>query len=351
MQAPSREGGFVLAVTLWILAAIVVVAALVSLWALQGIEETRGLQDEAQDAIDVHDTTQTLLYIAATRDFTLAGLPTAPIDRAEYAKRTLQEFGALNHDPIGGELGLDDHPYRGLGESGFSIQDEAGLLGVNWADPRAAGQLLKAVPAVAGQAPALRDALLDYIDEDDSPLPSGGERAAYVALGRDGPANHRMMSPLELHRVLGWDRLPADQYRVLEGNFTPFYAGPVNVNTAPSIVLAAWLPGCPATCEQILQMRAQRPIETMDELQRRLGTDRQLMEFGDYRTMPADVLRFTLWGRNGRGVRMHVRLTPGADKGAPWSILSYYPYVSSAPAHAIQPTGSPLLAAPAPGHG
>ena len=124
-RAPSRERGFVLAVTLWILAAIVVVAAMVSLWALQGIEETRGLQDDAQDAIDLHDSAQTLLYISATRDFTLAGLPTAPIDRAEYAKRTLQEFGALNHDPIGGEMRLDDHPYLGLGETGFSIQDES----------------------------------------------------------------------------------------------------------------------------------------------------------------------------------------------------------------------------------
>ena len=347
---PSRERGFVLAVTLWILAAIVVVAAMVSLWALQGVDESRGLQDEVQDAIDIHDTAQTLLYIGATRDFTYAGLPTAPIDRAEYAKRTLQEFGALNHDPVGGEMGLDDHPYRGLGESGFSIQDEAGLLGVSWADPRSATRLLKIAPAVAGQAPALRDAMLDYIDEDDTPLPSGGEHAAYVALGRDGPANHRMMSPLELHWVLGWDRLPPDQYRLLQEYFTPYYAGAVNLNTAPSAVLATWLPGCPETCDQLLQARARAPIMNMDDFQRMLGKGGDLLEYGDYRTMPADVLRFTLWGRNGRGVRMHVRLTPGADKGAPWSILSSYPIVSPL-VHATQRTGSPLLAAPAPGHG
>ncbi|MBS0226983.1 MAG: general secretion pathway protein GspK [Proteobacteria bacterium] len=326
------------------------VAAMVSMWALQGVEGTRGLQDEADDAIAIHDTAQTLMYIAATRDFTYAGLPTAPIDRAEYAKRTLQEFGALNHDPVGGEMALDDQPYRGLGESGFSIQDEAGLLGVNWADPRAAGRLLGIAPEVAGQAPALRDALLDYIDEDDTPLPSGGERSAYVALGRTGPANHRMMSPRELHSVLGWDRLPTAQYRHLQQYFTPYYGGAVNLNTAPSAVLATWLPGCPTTCEQVLQIRARTPIKTMDDLQRRLGTDQQLMEFGDYRTMPSDVLRITLWGRNGRGVRMHVRLTPGEDKGAPWAILSSYPIVS-APVHAAQRTGSPLLAAPSPGHG
>lgn len=350
MRPPAHERGFVLAVTLWILAAIVVVAAMVALWALQGVEETRGLQDEAEDAVAIHDTAQTLLYVAATRDFTYAGLPTAPIDRAEYAKRTLEEFGALRHDPVGGEMGLDDRTYQGLGQSGFSIQDEAGLLGVNWAEPAAAARFVGSLPEVAGQGAALRDALLDYIDEDDVPLPSGGERAAYVAAGREGPANHRMMSPLELYQVLGWDRLPARQYRALQDVFTPYYAGPVNVNTASAAVLGAWVPGCPAVCDQIVQVRAQAPIINMLELRQRLGVDARLIEEGSYRTMPADVLRFTFWGRNGRGVRMHVRLTPQADKAAPWSILSSYPIVSP-PVHATQRTGSPLLAPPTPGHG
>lgn len=337
------ESGFVLAVTLWILAAIAVLAAMVSMWALSGVQDASAYQDEVQDEIDGYGTTQTVLYLIATRDFTRAGLPVARIDRAEYAKRVLEEFGALRTDPIGGEMKLDDHAYEGLGNTRFSIQDESGLMTLSAFNVQSAQRIVDAEPDLKAQGSRLRDALLDFVDEDDETRTQGAEVAEYSATGLgQGPANRRLASPLEIRRVLGWAQLPAESLERTESRFTPYYNGPLNINTAPAEVLASYLPGCPSTCNTVVSLREQDPIRNTDELQRRLVIQLPGTPETDFRTMPEGVLRVTTWSGSGHGWRWHVERTPEADKAGPWTILAAYP-IFQTPRDA-ESTGSPILA-------
>ena len=342
--ARQRAGGFVLAVTLWILAAIAVIAAMVSVWAVDGVRDAGTVQAEADQAVETYGTAQTLLYLLSTRDMTRAGLPTKAIDRADYSARILEDFGALDTDPVGGEIRMDGSPYQGLPDTGFSIQDTAGLLGVTWAVPDIADLVLATVPELRAEAPRLRDTLLDYVDEDDEVRPNGAEAVQYRNAGRDyGPANRMLTSPVELARVLGWERVPKDVLAKVESVISTYYLGPYNINTLPANVLAAIVPGCPALCETWVQMRQSGPFRNQYDLQGRLAISlpKALEDF--YRNMPADTQRITVWTRDGRAWRWYVKLTPMADKEGPWTILAVYP-VDVDP-HDAQPTGSPLFAA------
>ena len=339
-----RAGGFVLAVTLWILAAIAVIAAMVSAWAIDGVRDASAVQAEADQAVDAYGTAQTLLYLLSTRDMTRAGLPTKAIDRANYSARMLEDFGALDTDPVGGEIRLDDARYQGLSDTGFSIQDTAGLLGVTWAVPDIADIVLATVPELRADAPRLRDTLLDYVDEDDETRPNGAEAVQYRNAGRaNGPANRMLTSPMEIAQVLGWEHVPEGVLAKVESVINTYYLGPYNINTLPANVLSAIVPGCPALCETWVQMRQSGPFRNQYDLQGRLAIalPRALEDY--YRNMPADTQRITVWGRDGRAWRWYVRLTPMADKEGPWTILAVYP-VDVDP-HDAQPTGSSLFAA------
>lgn len=342
VRRPVLQSGFVLAVTLWILAAIAVLAAMVSMWALSGVQDVSAHQEEVQDEIDGYSTVQTIMYLMATRDFTRAGLPVTRIDRAEYAKRVLEEFGALRTDPVGGELKLDDHVYAGLGNITFSIQDESGLMTLSAFNPQSVRRMVDAESGLEGRAARLSDELLDYIDEDSDVRSQGAETAQYSAANNNYvPANRRLATPLEIRSVPSWAEMPLATLKRIERRFTPYYNGPLNINTAPAEVLASYLPGCPATCDAVVALREQDPIRNTDELQRRLVTQLPGTPETDFRTMPEGVLRITTWSSSGHGWRWHVERTPEADKAGPWTILAAYP-IFKTPRHA-EPTGSPLL--------
>lgn len=341
----ARTHGFVLAVTLWILAAIAVVAALVSLWAIEGVRDAGAMQEEAEDAVAAYGTAQTVIYLLATRDKTLAGLPSKAIDRAEYSARMLEDFGALRNDPVGGEMALDDQAYRGIGETRFSIQDAAGLIGFTWAVPPVADMLVASDPALQAQAARLRDTLLDYVDEDDDVRPNGAERSEYLAAGRpEGPPNRMLMSPWELTQVLGWENVPRASLEKLERIMTVHYLGPLNINTVPEEVLASMIQGCPALCRTWVEQRHRTPYTSHYELENRIAVDLPTTVDDYYRTMPDFHQRVTVWDRKGNGWRWNVRLTPMADKQAPWTILSVYPIHLEA--RDAESSSSPLFAAP-----
>ena len=339
---PSHQRGFVLAVTLWILAAITIVAAMISLWALEGVRDATTIRDDADEELAIYGTTQTALYVAATRDVTRAGLPIKRIDRAEYSKRLLEEFGALRRDPVGGEIWLDDQPYEGIAPARFSIQDETGLLGLLWAEQGFAQRLIESDPSLAAQSGGLRDSLLDYIDEDDDRRPLGAEAVEYRNAGRDAPANRRLMTPLELRSVLGWEKLEPAQLARLQNLVSPFYMEAFNLNTAPESAMALWIAGCPDTCRSIISQRGQQPFVNTQDLQDRTGITLPGDAPTSFRFLAGNVLRLSVWGASGHGRRLHIRLTPTADKAAPWSILAVYPITQPTGPDA-KPTGSPLF--------
>lgn len=339
-----RQQGFVLAVTLWLLAGIGVAVGSMMLWAHAQVEHANLDSERLQDEIAALETRDTLLYIASTREFTRAGLPVEPLAKDELAMRKLDEMGGVNRDPVGGELRLDGTRYRGRGQSIFAIQDEAGLVSLRLPSQARLDRFLQMEGVQADKVGRLRDALLDYIDADDLNRLQGAERRDYERAGRPPPANRALLLPSELGRVLGWDALPAPQLRRIIESSTVFYSGAVNINTTPVALLPLWLPNCPDACDLVEKRRKERPLSNgVEAAGLALGSLLGDTEV-DYRSVAEGVLRIDVWSRTGRGQRYHVRLTPLADQRGPWTILAAYPVQRPADDSDAETTKSPLLA-------
>lgn len=345
-SAPRGQSGFVLAVTLWLLAGITIAAALMTLWSLDQVGQARIGHEALEDEIALHDTRDTLLYLASTRELNRGGLPTNAMTEDQLAVRRLDDMGMLLRDPIGGELKLDDSRYLGLGGGNFSIQDESGLFPVVWPRPRDLDGFLAAQGVDREKVPRLRDALLDYIDPDDLTRLNGAERVDYEREGLPPPPNRRLLVPGEIARVKGFDELPPEQLARIIDYITPYYTGAVNLNTMPAGLLPVWVAGCPETCGRLVAGRQEFPFISSSDLQARLATLLPGDDATDYRYVAEDGLRLTLWGRTGAAWRMHVRLSPLADKRGPWSILATYPIPRPSNDEPAKKTGSTLLAYP-----
>lgn len=320
----TGQGGFVLALVLWLLAAIAIVAGLLTLWALDQVSDAQRDRTGTEQQLAMFSTRDTLLYLAATRDKTVAGLPVRALDEEQRALRALEEFGAFSRDAIGGELPLDGTVHAGFGGTRFAVQDEAGLVSLAWPTSAFLDRLLAAWEVGERDAPRLRDALLDYIDHDDLRHLNGAEARDYERAGLPPPPNRRLLAPVELDRVLGWDEGTFQRHDQVSEQATTFYAGPLNLNTAPPDILSLVLPGCPASCDALRERRRTTPLRSVGEVQSLLGIVLPGDPASDYRFAPSDELRLTLWGDSGAAWRIHVRLTPMADGQAPWVFLAAY---------------------------
>ena len=346
---PARHAsGFVLAITLWLLVGITIAVGLMTLWAMAQVEQARVGHERMQDEIALSGTRDTLLYFASTRELTYAGLPTEVMTAEMRSLRKLDDMGSLIRDPLGGELRLDGAVYRGMRDTRFSIQDESGLFPMVLPRESDLGRFLVLQEVPPESVPRLRDALLDYIDSDDLTRLNGAERREYESEKRPPPPNRRLLTPMEIARVLGWDELPPSQLAALPERITPYYSGAVNLNTMPRVLLPTWVPGCPEACDRLVAARAEAPFRSAFDVQSRLGILLPGDASVDFRFLADDTLRFTLWGGTGAAWRMHVRLTPLADKRGPWSILAAYPVLRPALDESAYETGSALLADPAP---
>lgn len=353
MESRRRPGtsrqpapGFVLAMTLWFLAGIGVVVGLITLWSLERVRDATADRERVEDEVAMFSTRDTLVYLAATRDRNLAGIPIEPLAEDQRATRLLQEFGALDRSPIGGELRMAGEVYQGAAAVAFSMQDEAGLFSLVWPGAADLDRFLAAHGLGREQIPTLRDPLLDYIDADDLRHLHGAEARDYERESMPPPPNRRLLLPQETSRVLGWHRLPVELRERMQEMSTTFYAGALNMNTIPAELLPGWLPGCPASCEAFVERRSAQPFQSSRDIQALLGVTLPGDMGTDYRYAPSDTLRLTLWGRTGMAHRIHVKLTPLADQRAPWQVLAAYPVPRPRQHAAPEPTHSALFADP-----
>lgn len=344
--AYAQASGFVLAVTLWLLAGIAIVVGLVTIWSLDEVRDAARDRARAESQLAMLGTRDTLLYLASTRDLTLAGLPVQPLGEVELATRKLHEFGAFDRSPRGGELRLDGTDYAGLDGVGFALQDEAGLFSLVWPRDTDLDRFLASRGIAREKIPGLRDPVLDYIDLDSLRRLHGAEASEYERRDLPVPPNRRLLLPTELGRIIGWRDLPGPQLESAADLSTTFYAGAINLNTAPADLLPAWLAGCPETCESFVKQRQERVFTSSTELETLMGLSLPGDSAVDYRYAPSDTLRLTLWGTTGVALRIHVKLTPLADQSAPWSLLAAYPATRPALNASPQPTGSALFADP-----
>ncbi len=324
MNRRRAQAGFVLVATLGMLVVLSILAGTVAAITQRLRDDELERQRQLEDRIAMASTRATVFYLLATQRVTLGGLTVddrvvLSLDQ-EYDERATgnEQIGIM---PVGNEVRLDGTVYEGLPGVHFSLQDDRGLIGINWAGDAIREAWLRQV-VVGGQLgmpmTTLSNLLLDYQDPDSLYRLNSAEADAYAAAGMPPPSNRALATPLELRRVMGWrEVLGATSDMQLVDAVTVVRSPTLNVNTAPVPVLAS-LPGVgKAMAERAVAARAVRPFALRSEFYGLLGA----VPIGEdsVALYPSASGTLKLWpGRGGQVEVLHWTLTPLDSGGSPW---------------------------------
>lgn len=334
MQAAAKkQQGFALAITIWLLAILLLAAGAFASWVRSSLEQAWSERLAIDGLIDVRSTRNTLLFIAATQPMSSAGfiLPEAQEGSTRSLERKLRNnaddpFTSYLPATTGNELSLMSQPYVGIGNARFALQDEAGLLNPMGAQRARLDSFLGLLDVDAGARGPLLDKLADFVSENDLRSLYGANTADYLEAGLPAPPNRYLLSSMEAWWVLEWKGSSAvwREARWREYVTTTAFSG-INLNSAPAFILQTdpFINGEDAA--RIIAERERRPFVSPEDAARRTGLllSKNLFAFT---TFPSSTIRITLWheGAN-QGVRYHVTLTPQSDQGVPWEVDSAYP--------------------------
>lgn len=321
MRPKTSTRGFVLIMVLAMLVILSALAATIAVTSDRVRREEEQRQAQLQASIAMASTRATVLYALTTRRMTFGGLT---VD--DRITQSLDEPGSGGDDdspasllPVGNEIRLDGTAYAGPGDARFALQDDRGLLAVNWAPPLVLQGLLEQRP-VAGAPPlgTLQNLLLDYQDRDDLYRINSAESDGYRKLDLPPPTNRPLANPGELRAVIGWKSVLAvwDDVELLD--LLSVSRNPaLNVNTATLPVLDA-LPGVDATMAQrLLDARELQVFTSTAALAPYLGAAAAGEEGLSLYPSASGTIR--LWASTGGTVQvMHWTLTPYDDGGRPW---------------------------------
>lgn len=343
----SEQAGFVLVLVLWLLVAMAILAGAIVLWSQGRVEEATASRRDVDSKAAAIAARDTILYLAATVPMTIGGLPTEPIAAGELSERRLDEFGVMDKTPRGGEIRLDGTLYAASAGVDFAIQDESGLTPVAFADVASMEGWLASGGVSTARGRELAAAVQDFADTDGFRRLNGAEAREYTRAGRPVPPNRPLTTPRALPGVLGWERLSPMASARLEGYATTAYSGALNLNTAPPALLGKLAQRCGRTCVERILARNARPFFSTRQFEietsASLPGDRDI----DFRIAPSDTFRLTVFDREGSAWRIHVRLTPLADREAPWAVEAAYRIPRPETDDAPRPIPSPLFSAPA----
>jgi len=273
MTSPARsrhDHGFVLVIVLTLLVVLALLAAAVATSAERTIRAAQADSERFQAELDMDSTRETVLFMLSTQRQTLGGLTVTPDAIATLTMVDDDDgFAAL---PIGNEIRLDSTPYQGLGAARFALQDDRGLLSLNWAPPFRRIAFYESLGAPQNRWAALDAKRLDYQDADDLHRLGGAEREHYLRAGLPPPSNRTLATPLELRRIMDLGPLLAtmDDVRLLS-MLTTARSSTINLNTAPVDVLLL-LPGLTReAAERMVQIRHTAPFVSIWQTQQTFG--------------------------------------------------------------------------------
>lgn len=353
-KRPGADSGFVLLVVLAALVVIALLAAAVATVSERVLAEAQAEDARFQTELEAANVRESVLFLLATQRQTVSGLTVD--DQVVRTFGQAQWFIGPDDDdsplppplPVGNEIALDGTPYQS-GSMRFALQDSAGLFSVNWSVPLLRVGFFNAQGAAPGEIPALEAKRLDYQDPNSEYRLGGAERRQYREAGLPEPANHTLLTPLQLRAVMGWQGLLAglSDQQIIERITTSRVLG-LNLNTAPASSLTM-IPGLtPEAVDRAMAMRRLQPFLLLWEFRSTFGViiDEEALPL---LTLANGAGSLRLWNNAGGPVTLlHWSLTPVAEKGRPWRIdyqltLPWDPALAKTPARI---PASPLLTPP-----
>lgn len=295
----QRQQGFVLILTLFILAAITIAAGYFGERVQKSLQLAEMRQLFNDKLVGINNTRSEALFRLSTTYISPYGL-------------------GLPKSAIA----LDDRPYEYEGTS-VQFQDARGLLNINGASDDQLRRFLRVMGVPSDQHAHLIDTLRDYVDADDLRRLEGAESADYISAGLPPPRNKPLISPMELKNIIGWRDMPSLWQGVpVTELVTVASVTAINPNTAPWQVLAS-LPGVtPEIARAIVARRKLDPI-SVALLSQMSGANLDVFP-PQLIAYPSDNFCITQraigmpWA-----IRYNVRLSPFSDI-SPWQISYYY---------------------------
>ena len=252
MIAGSKQSGFVLVSSIWLVLIMLVFAGFFGFYASQQLTKAYSSKERIKESLDRVATEQTLFFLLATNTKTHAGLQ-------------LQ-------GPEAGELKLDGSRYQGVGNVSFSLNDYYGLVGLNVIPNRHLDQLLASFESNPIRRQSLLDALYDYIDLDEFKRLNGREALGYSRSGTLTPSNDYLKSSQELRSVYGWqDWLEAHPEFDVESWLSTNWRSGINVNTMPEALVRRILPVTRPEADRMVNRRSIKPFRSLEGIASVLG--------------------------------------------------------------------------------
>jgi DNA uptake protein ComE-like DNA-binding protein len=300
-----QQQGFVLVLTLWVLVIVSLAVAYFSERVTQAVQLAHQSRQNTNALIDMAGTRAEMLFRLGTTSLTEYGL-----GRGSSA------------------VALDNRSYQGQGNTQVRLQDNRGLINLNFAEDDRLQRFLGLLGIPAEQRPRMVDTLRDYTDPDNLHRLNGAEQDQYQALGLPPPSNANLITPWQAHSIIAWRDAPQlwQNSRLAELATVGLGAG-INPNTAPAEVLAT-LPGITEEiARRIITRREQQPITNIGQLAEIATLNAQQLA-DEVSFIPSSSLRMT---QSSQGIpwslQYNLTLTPNGIYG-PWRI-DYYGRVSN----------------------
>ena len=291
-QALAHAGrGFVLPVTVMLLALISVGVALMS----HRSDQLRSLvtlsRQEQQAAVAAHNALAQALYLSSTM---------------------VRRGSRL------GDIEIDGRFYRDAEDNYVRYQDAGALFNLRRARTSEIVGLLRALGVADDKTSMLADTLADYVDADSLVRVNGAEAPEYRAAGLPAPRNAPLLMPDELQRIAGWRELdPALMRKVLD----QVYLGNVNAVNRYTVTASALAAISGADIEAARELVAQRSPGTQVAIESLPNIARgSFLSASRYITLPSATLFFTVCPARVAWCQ-HTSLTASADEGeTPWHV-------------------------------
>jgi hypothetical protein len=306
------RNGFVLFYTIWFILIFTIASSFFFLWTSKLLQDSIKEKENIKAEIEIGNTYNRLLYAFSTRTYSYFGLKTS---------------GNMDIDnvlPDGSEIKLDSTVYSGVGDSFFLIQDESGLININFIERSKLRTLLLLLNI--SEADGMYDKLQDYIDLDSFHRVNGAEKPHYIEQQMLPPTNKFLKSQGEVSNILQWNNEANVLWRDDNWNSlttTIATSNLPNINTAPNIVLQAIFDINETAAKEIITRRNILPFfheKMLEEVIGPIAVDPMDMAF-----FPSDKLRFKLWHKNSSVIyNFSISLLPNSENGTPWEVSSFY---------------------------
>jgi len=323
----ATHRGFVLPMTLWVIAIVGLVAAAVNTWVETAVRNAQTLRSKTEAELTFVNAVNEMVFLMATQQMSYRGLEVGLDTSGDVISAPSATMNAAGFMVPANEtdrfIAFDGRPYVLESDTRYTvaIQDGRGLFNLN----AGAAQFLRRLLAVFNVAEPvgnrLADTLQDYIDQDDLNRLSGAERADYERLGLSGPANGILQTPAEAQSILDWNLIPEVWKADLEAPiFTTCQVAGFNPNTAPEPVLHTYITGLtPENARDVIARRAKQPFRNAREFAAAAG----LMIANDsffFSFTPAQCVVVDLTDRvSNERLRFSLSLTP-LTNSQPWRI-------------------------------